>query len=184
MNQTLTAEPIVQRSLGIIQLNDATYEEIEHDTSALPQAAIVVLVAGLAGGIGAIGDSGWGIIAGPIAGLIGWAVASFFIYIVGTRLIPSPQTEADLGQVLRLYGFAAVPGVANVIGFIPVIGAIVAVAAAIWGIVCSVKAIMHALEMTVLRAVATAIVASIVAAIVVGVVALVFSLPFWALSYT
>ena len=93
MNQTLTAEPIVQRSLGIIQLNDATYEEIEHDTSALPQAAIVVLVAGLAGGIGAIGDSGWGIIAGPIAGLIGWAVASFFIYIVGTRLIPSPQTE-------------------------------------------------------------------------------------------
>ena len=33
MNQTLTAEPIVQRSLGIIQLNDATYKR----SSTTPQ---------------------------------------------------------------------------------------------------------------------------------------------------
>jgi hypothetical protein len=183
VNQSLSADPIIQRSLGIVQLNDATYEEIEHDTSALPQAVIVVLVAGLAGGIGSIDDSVWGIIAGPIGALVGWAVASFFIYMVGTRLLPSTLTQADLGQVLRLYGYAAVPGVANVLGFIPVVGAIVALAAGIWGIVCAVKAIMHSLEMSIVRAIVTAIVASIVAAVVIGVVALIFSLPFWALTY-
>lgn len=184
MNQSLSVNQLVQRSLGIAQLNDATYEEIEHDTTALPQAVLVVLAAGLAGGIGAVGESAWGIIAGPIAGIIGWAIASFFVYVVGTRLLPSSQTQADLGQVLRLYGYAAVPGVANVLGFIPIIGAIVALAAGIWGIVCAVKAIMHALEMTVARAIVTAIVASILAAIVIGVIALVFGLPFWALSYS
>jgi len=181
VNQSLSADPIIQRSLGIVQLDDATYEEIEHDTRALPQAVIVVLVAGLAGGIGAIDESAWSIIAGPIGRLVGWAVASFFIYMVGTRLLPSSQTQADLGQVLRLYGYAAVPGVANVVGFIPVIGPIVALAAGIWGIVCGVKAIMHSLEMTVARAIVTAIVAFLVFVIVAGLFALIFGLPFAAL---
>ena len=106
--------------MGVLQLDDATYESIEHDTNATTQAAIVVAVAGLAGGIGAIRDSGWGLIASPIGALIGWAVASFFIYFVGTRVDPVRPDEADLGQVLRLYGYASVPGIANVLGFIPV----------------------------------------------------------------
>lgn len=182
MNQSLTADPIIQRSLGIVQLNDATYEEIEHDTSALPQAVIVVLAVGLAGGIGAIGDSVWGIIAGPVAAIVGWAIASFFIYMVGTRLLPSAETQADLGQVLRLYGYAAVPGVANVLGFIPVIGAIVALAALIWGIVCAVKAIMHSVELSMTHAIATAIGAALVAVVVSGMIGRIFDLSFWALS--
>jgi hypothetical protein len=175
-------QSIVERAMGILQLDDATYESIEHDTSATTQAAIIVAVAGLAGGIGAIRDSGWSLIASPIGALIGWAVASFFIFFVGTRLIPSGQTEADLGQVLRLYGYASVPSIANVLGFIPVIGAIVGLIAAIWGIVCAVKAIKHALEMSTGRAIATGILAAIVAGLVLAIIGAIFGVTLLAFA--
>jgi len=182
LNQSALSQTIVERAMGVLQLDDATYESIEHDTNATTQAAIVVAVAGLAGGIGAIRDSGWGLIASPIGALIGWAVASFFIYFVGTRLIPSAQTEADLGQVLRLYGYASVPGIANVLGFIPVVGGIVGIIAAIWGIVCAVKAIKHALEMSTGRAIATGILAAIVAGLVLAIIGAIFGVTLFAFS--
>ena len=182
MNQSVLTQSIIERSIGIVQLDDATYESIEHDASATTQAAIVVAIVGLAGGIGALDDSAWGLIASPIGALVGWAVASFFIYFVGTRLIPSGQTEADLGQVLRLYGYASVPGIANVLGFIPVVGWILAVIAGIWGIVCAVKAIKHALEMSTGRAIVTGILAAIVAAIVLAIIGGIFGVGLWAVS--
>ena len=98
------------------------------------------------------------------------------IFFVGTRLIPSGQTEADLGQVLRLLGFATVPGIANILGFIPVLGAIIALVAAIWGIVLTVKAIMHAMEMSVGRAIATAILAWIAIIIVAAIFGAIFGI--------
>jgi hypothetical protein len=170
MNQSVMTESIINRAMGVLQLNDATYEEIEHDTSATTQAAIIVIVAGIAAGIGAITDEWYAIFVSPIAALISWVVGAYFIYLVGTRVIPSGMTEADLGQVLRLLGFAAVTGIANVLGFIPVLGAIVALVAGIWGIVITVKAIMHALEMSVLRAIATAILAFIVQVLVLAII--------------
>jgi hypothetical protein len=182
MNRSVMTQSIVERAMGILQLDDATYESIEHDTSATTQAAIIVVLAGIAGGIGAVRDSGWSLIASPIGALIGWAVASFFIFFVGTRLIPSGQTEADLGQVLRLYGFASVPSIANVLGFIPVIGAIVGLIAAIWGIVCAVKAIKHALEMSTGRAIATGILAAIVAGLVLAIIGGIFGVTLLAFT--
>jgi hypothetical protein len=164
-------QSIIERSMGVIQLDDATYESIEHDQSATTQAAVIVVAAGLAAGIAtSISDEWWAFIVSPIAAVISWIVGAYFIYLVGTKVIPSGMTEADLGQVLRLLGFASVAGIANILGFIPVIGAIVAIVAGIWGIVITVKAIMHALEMSVLRAIATAILAAIVQAIILAII--------------
>jgi hypothetical protein len=169
VNQSVTGQPIIDRALGVLQLNDATYEEIEHDSNATVQAAIIVIVAGLAAGIGAIGDEWYSIIVNPIAQIIGWIVGSVVIMFVGTRIIPSGQTQADLGQVLRLLGFASVAGIANVLGFIPVVGGIIAFIAGIWGLVMTIKGIMHALEMSIGRAIATALLAW-VAIIIVGAI--------------
>ena len=176
MSQSAIAQSIIDRSIGMISLNDSTYEEIEHDQSATTQAAIVVLVAGIATGIGAIGDEWYAILVSPVAQLVSWVVGAFFIYFVGTRVIPSAHTEADLGQVLRLLGFATVTGIANVLGFIPVVGTLVALVAGLLGIVITVKAIMHALEMSILRAVATAILAWIVMGIILGIIGAIFGI--------
>lgn len=176
-------QSIIERSMGVIQLDDATYESIEHDQSATTQAAVIVVAAGLAAGIAtAIDDEWWAFFVSPVASVIGWIVGAYFIYLVGTKVIPSGTTEADLGQVLRLLGFASVTGIANILGFIPVIGAIVAIVAGIWGIVITVKAIMHALEMSVLRAVATAILAAIVQAIVLGIIGAILGVSFLAFA--
>jgi hypothetical protein len=168
--------------MGILQLDDATYESIEHDSNATTQAAIIVILAGLASGIGAIGDKWYAFIVNPIAQIISWVVGSAVIYFVGTRLIPSRETEADMGQVLRLLGFASVAGIANVLGFIPVLGWIIALVAGIWGIVMTVKGIMHALEMSVGRAVATAVLAWIAIGIVSAIFLGIFGVGLWALG--
>jgi len=178
--QAIDGNSLLERIKGIVTLKDPTYEEIEHDQSAMTQAAVVVVAAGLATGIGTIDDRWYAIIVQPVATILAWLIGAFFIYFVGTRLIPSAQTEADYGQVLRLTGFAMITGVANLINFIPVLGPLVAFVAAILGIVIIVKAIMHALEMSVLRAIATGICAGIVEAIVIGIIGAIFGLSYMA----
>jgi hypothetical protein len=176
---SMNYQPIVDRAIGVLTLKDPVYEEIEHDQNATTQAAIVVVVAGLAAGIGSINDHWYSILVSPVGALIAWAVGSYFIYMVGTRLLPSATTEADLGQVLRLIGFAAVPNVLNVLGFVPVLGWILGVIAAILGIIITVKAVMHALEMSVGRAIVTAIVAGIVEGIVLLIIGAIFGVGLW-----
>ena len=170
MNQSVLTQSIVERSMGVVQLDDATYEAIEHDNSATTQAAIVVVIVGLATGIGGICDGVENVVLGPIGQLIGWAIISALIYFVGTKLIPAGSTEADLGQVLRLMGYASVPGLANIFGFIPYLGALIAFIAAIWGLVCTIKGIRHALEMSLGRAIVTGIIASLIAAIPLAII--------------
>ncbi len=178
MYQQPMTQSIIDRAIGIVKLDDATYESIEHDQSATTQAAIVVGIAAVAGGIGALDEGFSGLIGGILVGIIGWFVISACVYFAGTKLIPSATTEADLGQVLRLIGFAQVVGVANVLGFIPVIGSIVGLVALIWGIVVTVKAIKHALEMSTGRAIATAILAWVVFLVVVLIFAAIFGTGF------
>src|SRR3712207_2798099 len=98
MNASLSGGTIVDRAIGFLRLDSPTYEDVERDTNATTQAAIVVLVAGIAAGIGGLDDGAASIIAGPLGALIGWVISSAFVFFVGTRLIPSGQTQADLGQ--------------------------------------------------------------------------------------
>ena len=56
--QGVAAGSVVQRMLGAARLDVATYEEVEHDTAATPQAAGVVAAAALAAGIGSLREDG------------------------------------------------------------------------------------------------------------------------------
>jgi hypothetical protein len=102
-----------ERMIGAAKLEAKTYEEVEHDPSAIGQAMAVVALSVVASGIGSAGMGGIrGLVGGVIAALIGWFVWAGIIYLVGTQAMPEPQTKADLGQVLRTIGFAASPGLA------------------------------------------------------------------------
>jgi hypothetical protein len=169
--QNAGAQALIDRMIGVARLDVNTYEEIEHDTSATTQAAIVVVLAAIAQGIGAIREDGFGgLIGGVIGGLIGWAVFSFVVYFVGTRILATPQTEADTGQLLRTLGFAYSPQLLAVFGFIPILGPILALIGAIWAIVTEVVAVRQALEMSTGRAVGTIL----LAALAVFIVSLIF----------
>jgi hypothetical protein len=140
---------LVERAIGAARLDVATYEEVEHDAGALGQAMTVVVVATVASGIGsaaAQGGEGAGLILGSIAALVAWFVWALVIYLVGTKILPGPETQADLGQLLRTTGFAASPGVFGVLGVVPGIGKLVMTVVMVWQLVTMVVAVRQALD--------------------------------------
>lgn len=138
---------LVERAIGAAKLDVATYEEVEHDPEALGQAVIVILVVALAAGIGAATRAGVsGLVVTAIASLVGWFLWAGVTYLVGTRLLPGPQTQADFGQLLRTLGFSASPGVFQIFGIIPVIGAVIGLAASLWQLAAMVIAVRQALD--------------------------------------
>ena len=114
---------IMQRMLGAAKLDVATYEEVEKDSDATLQALGVVVLVAVATGLGSLGYVGFsGMLLGIIAAVLGWAVWAGLIWLIGTKLLAEPSTEADWGQVARTTGFAQTPGLLRIFGFIPVIG--------------------------------------------------------------
>ncbi|MBM4311220.1 MAG: hypothetical protein FJ119_09795 [Deltaproteobacteria bacterium] len=133
--------------LRAAKLDSAFYEKVEADTSMLGQAMLVVVLSSVAAGIGSIGQTGiGGIIFMTIIALIGWYVWAWLTYLIGTRLLPEPQTKADMGELLRTIGFSSAPGVLRILGIIPGLNTIVSWVAAIWMLVAMVVAVRQALD--------------------------------------
>ena len=125
------------------------YEEVEADKDAMPQAMGVVVLSSLASGVGSIGTLGLGgILLGTLAALCGWYIWAWLTYFIGTRFLAEPQTEADLGQLLRTTGFSSSPGLIRVFGIIPGLGTVVFAVASIWMLVAMVIAVRQALDYT------------------------------------
>ena len=135
------------RLLGAARLDTATYEEVEADQSATGQAVLVVALAAVAAGIATIDQAGMsGVVVGTIGSLVAWFVWAYMVWLVGTRFLPEPATQADVGQVVRTTGFSAAPGVLLVLAIIPALAAIVGVVTNIWMLVGMVIAIRQALD--------------------------------------
>jgi len=143
------ASTLIERVIGAVRLDAATYEEVEADPTALTQAMFVVVVASIAAGIGAsVSGAGGsvGMIRGTIGALIGWFVWAATVYFIGTRLLPGTDTQADLGQLLRTTGFSAAPGAIGILGIVPGIGGLISLAAGIWQLAAMVVAVRQALD--------------------------------------
>jgi hypothetical protein len=154
----------IERMIRAAKLDVNLYEEVEADKGAFSQAMGVVVLSGVAAGVGSIGSAGIaGIFTGTIAALIGWFVWAYITYIVGTKLLPQPQTKSDYGELLRTIGFSSSPGLLRVFGFIPFLSGIVFIAASIWMLIAMVIAVRQALDYTsTLRAVGVCIIGWII----------------------
>jgi len=137
------------RMIRAAKLDVNLYEEVEADKNAMRQAMGVVVLSSLAAGVGSIGTLGLGgILLGTLAALGGWYVWAWLTYFIGTRFLAEPQTEADLGQLLRTTGFSSSPGLIRVLAIIPGLGTVVFAAASIWMLVAMVIAVRQALDYT------------------------------------
>jgi hypothetical protein len=74
-----------------------------------------------------------------------WAMLT---YLIGTRLLPEPQTRADVGELLRTIAFASAPGVLRVFGVIPILGLTFYALASIWMLLAMIVAVRQALDYT------------------------------------
>ena len=135
------------RIIRAAKLDPSLYEEVEADTGAMTQAIGIILLSSIAAGIGSIRDMGAsGILIGTLAALVAWIVWAYLTYLIGTKVLPEPQTKADVGELLRTIGFSSSPGLIRVLGFIPVIGGIIFFAASVWMLIAMVIAVRQALD--------------------------------------
>ncbi len=117
-----TGSSMIQRMIRAARLDVSLYEEVENDRSALPQALAIVVLSSLATAIG-VSEGGIGTaFTLVLLGVVGWALWAAITYFVGTRILGTPETHADWGQLARTLGFAQSVGVLRVFGIIPVLG--------------------------------------------------------------
>ena len=138
---------LLERMIRAAKLDVALYEEVEADVSATGQAMVVVILSSVAAGLGSVGVPGRpGLIMGTIGALIGWFLWALVTYFIGTRLLPTEKTEADLGQLLRTIGFSSAPGVLRILGLIPGLYGLIFFVANLWMLVAMIIAVRQALD--------------------------------------
>ena len=156
------------RIIRAAKLDVHLYEEVEADKGAMGQAMAVVILSSIAGGIGTPAGLGLGgIVIGTIAALVAWYIWAFLTYFIGTKLLPEPQTKADVGELLRTIGFSSSPGFIRLLGIIPFLRGIVFLLAGVWMLVAMIIAVRQALDyQSTLRAVGVCIIGWIAQALV------------------
>lgn len=176
---TTQTNTFLQRLIGAAACDVAIHEDVERDRAATPQAFAVVLASSVAIGLGFSGLTG-----GPvnlaffsIIALLAWASWALLTYTIGVHLMPEAQTRGDVGEMLRTLGFAATPGLLNVLGIMRPVARPVLVVTALWMLVAMIVAVRQTLDYrSTARAVAVCV-AGWVLAVVVAVALGVFFAP-------
>lgn len=163
-----------ERIVGSLYADPQVFDEVEHDQSATSQAAGVVIVAALLAALGE-GVAAEGFIIRFIVIAL-WAVVAWFLWaaltlLIGTRVF---EGQANMGEMLRVIGFANAPRAANVLVFIPIIGWAIRVIVSLWSLVVAYVAIREGLDLDGFRALVTVIVGWLVMAIGFAVVVALF----------
>lgn len=136
----------LQRLAGAAKLDPEIYEEVEADHSAFGQAVLVVLASSLAAGVGSMGFGAAHFVSVTVLSVLGWLIWAWTAYFIGSRFLPGPQTEADLGQLLRTTAFAGTPGIMRVLGLAPTLYVPVFALASLWMLAAFVVAVRQALD--------------------------------------
>lgn len=168
-NTTGTAGSITERMIGAATLDVATYEEVEHDTTATTQAAVVVGIVAVAAAIGSVEQGVAGMIAGLVAAYLGWLIWAGITYLIGDKVLGGTATW---GELLRTLGFAQAPGILYALGIIPFLGGIVRLAVWLWILVAGIVAIRQALDFSTGKAVLTAVLGFVAYALIGGLLLL------------
>jgi len=128
-------------------LDVSLYEEVEADRRATGQSAMVVVLSSVAAGVGGLAQHGaWPLVWYTIAAVASWWIWAYVAYWIGTRLLPSPTTRADSGELLRTIGFSSAPGVLRILAIVHPIAPFAFVASTIWMLVAMVIAVRQALD--------------------------------------
>ena len=136
----------VNRIVRACKLDVSLYEEVEADKSATFQAALVVILSSLAAGVGALSLDASNFLMAPLLSLVSWYIWAYLIYLIGAKLFPEPNTQADHGQLLRTIGFSSAPGLIRIFGFTPELMSITFIGSGIWMLIAMVIAVRQALD--------------------------------------
>lgn len=144
---------MIENAIRAAKLDVDFYNAVEQDETLTGQAALLVAVVSVLSAFGlwwGPGNIGFfrALIWAVIGGLIGWVVWAAITMWIGTQFF---QGTTNLGEMLRVLGFAQAP---RALGFIPFLGWI----GAIWALVASVIAIREGQDFTTGKAIGTTVV--------------------------
>ena len=172
-----------QRLLGAARLDAQTYEDVEADVGATGQAVIVVVLSSIAAaiGLGHVASIDLPLFVTHLTGaFVGWVVWATLVYLIGVHLLPTPETRATVGEVLRTTGFAATPGVLRVFGGVPVVGVPIWFLTTAWMLIAMFVAVRQALDYRQFsRALAVCLVGWLLSLVFVAIIGFAFAPPVW-----
>ena len=157
---------MLQRMIRAAKLDVDLYETVENDRGYTGEAFFIVVLTGLLSGIGLWLGPGkfWGSVVGGVLGaVIGWGIWAFLTDVIGRRL----GGTADMGEMLRVLGYASSP---MALGVIPWLGLV----AAIWTLVAAVVAVRQGLDFTTGKAIGTLLIGFIAYVVARGILGFIF----------
>lgn len=149
-----TRRSFTARLIGAARLDADTYEEVEADTSATGQAALIVCLAAVSLAIGRSAAGFVPVTAAMLRWMIGWLVWSGITWVIGDKLL---KGTATWGQLLRTIGFAMAPGLLYALAAIPYLAEPVQYFVMTWILVAVIVATRQGLDFGTDRALLTAV---------------------------
>lgn len=113
-----------------------------------------------------------------IGAILSWLVWSALTYFIGTKLFGA---QADMGEMMRVIGFAQAPRLLSGLSFIPCLGGLLSLVGLIWALVASYIGIREGLDLDSGKTVLTIIISFLGALMVSFLLGLVMA-PIFALA--
>lgn len=173
---TMDFNRMINGIIRAIKLDATFYEEVEQDPSYNQDSLMVVLLASVLGGIGALISMA---MAGQILGaILAFIVAviltliGFFLWVwvatfVGVRFF---KGTGEFDNVKRAMGFAYAPQLLNIVSFIPCLGGIIGLIAWVLSVIAGVIAVRQSLNQDNTNAILTVVVSAVVVFIITAVI--------------
>ncbi len=140
MSTARAHDSLVARVVRAARLDDELYREVATDPRATAQAFLVVLSAGLLGGIGGLSAGTDIVLLSVLLAPLGWVLTAVLAQLIGTRVIGA-EGSASWEQVARALGFAHAPALLGALAIVPVLGIAVALVLVVWRVAAMTVAI-------------------------------------------
>jgi hypothetical protein len=158
------------RLIRVCRLDASVFEEVEHDPTAMGQAAGVIALAALAQGIAALPVLGaLGLVGAVIGAFLGWLAGTAVIWLIGVRILGH---SSDYAELLRTLGFASVPQMLMILGILPLgpLHALLQIGVGVLLLIAYVVAVRQALDVTTGRAIVVCLLTIVVQALLISLI--------------
>ncbi|MGN6485938.1 MAG: hypothetical protein ACTHMX_16230 [Thermomicrobiales bacterium] len=168
--------PILDRAIGVARFAPRYYDAIAADPKATAEAALVVAIVAVAGGIGGLRHGVDGFLVGIVMAVVKWGLLAAAAYAILPRIAPGVRREGGIAPLARTLGYAQGPRVLAIAGLIPLIGWSLSVVGTIWVVLTSIVAIRQTAKIGFGEAAIVTVVGWVIATVVAVILAVLFGL--------
>jgi hypothetical protein len=176
---------MIDRIVRATRLDWTVFREIAEDENATKEAAIIVLIVTFLAALGGAGGlliarvgAGTAILGffvdwlvnGVLIGWIGWAILTYF---VGSILF---KGTSDIPEMMRVLGYASAPRLLGLLGFIPCVGWIFALAGWVLSLIAGIIAVREAQEFETGHAIITVVISWGIAVVITLIISGIFGM--------